>query len=108
MLTPTELDKLAREIAEMVAAKVASRPRLVDRYQLADILGCSVPTVERLQSEGLVPVIRLGRAVRYDANQVVEALTTKEGPEMLSEASSKPLRKQAGNLVSPAVGGGRS
>ena len=81
MLTLIELDKLGAKVAEIVTANLSNRPRLVDRHGLAEILGCSVPTIERLQSRGLIPVVRLGRIVRYDADQVVEALKANGGAE---------------------------
>lgn len=77
MLTPIELDTVGAKVAEIVNANLSNRPRLVDRHELAGILGCSVPTIERLQSRGKIPFVRLGRSVRYDADQVVEALKAK-------------------------------
>ncbi|TVP98123.1 MAG: DNA-binding protein [Planctomycetaceae bacterium] len=81
MMTPIDMDKLGAKVAEIVTAKLANRPRLVDRHELGRILKCSVPTIERLQRKGLFPVVRLGRTVRYDVDQVVEALTAKGGGE---------------------------
>lgn len=81
MLTLIELDKLGEKVAEIVTANLSNRPRLVDRNELAGILRCSVPTIERLQSRGLIPVVRIGRIVRYDADQVVEALKANGGGE---------------------------
>jgi excisionase family DNA binding protein len=81
MLTLIEVEKLGEKVAEIVTAYLSNRPRLVDRNELASILRCSVPTIERLQSRGAIPVVRIGRIVRYDADQVVEALKANGGGE---------------------------
>jgi hypothetical protein len=81
MLTLIELDQLGAKVAEIVTASLSNRPRLVDRHELLNALACSVPTIERLQNRGHIPVVRLGRIVRYDVDQVIEALKANEGGE---------------------------
>ncbi len=47
---------------------------LVSPDQLAERLGISRRTVQRLTATGLIPCIRIGRLIRYDADKVVAAL----------------------------------
>ena len=52
--------------------------RLLDTKELADTLGCSVSTVKRQVAAGAIPVVRIGRLVRYrhsDVGSLIEALT---------------------------------
>ena len=78
MLTPAELDRFVDRIADAVALKLASQPKLVDRHALAQIIGVSVPTIERLQASGKLPFVRLQRLVRYDVDAVIAALSDRE------------------------------
>lgn len=45
-------------------------PRLLTARQLADQLGLSLPRVYELARECDLPVVRLGRAMRFDAEAV--------------------------------------
>jgi excisionase family DNA binding protein len=67
MFTPIELDRLAEALAERLAARGvgASTDSLIDVHDAAELLGCSVPTVERLTRSGVIPSIKLGRLRRY-------------------------------------------
>lgn len=78
ILTPAELDRLVDRIADAVASKLASQPKLVDRHALAQIIGVSVATIERLQASGKLPFVRLKRLVRYDVDAVIAALSDRE------------------------------
>lgn len=76
-LSPAELEAFVDAIATRVAQKLSNRPLLVDRYSLAEIVGVSVPTVERLQRNGIIPVIRVGRRTLYDPQEVITALSAR-------------------------------
>jgi len=56
-------------------------PNLLNKHQVATMLGVSKRTVTRLQNEGLLSVIRLGlRCVRYryaDVDNTLRKLTIK-------------------------------
>lgn len=78
-LSPAEFDLLVERISTSVANKVAASPRLVDRYALAEILGVSVPTIERLQREGTIVPFRIGRRCVYDPDGVMAALYARKG-----------------------------
>jgi len=75
LLSPGVLDDLSEEIAMKVTKRLAMQPALVDRYQLSELINVSVPTVERLQRDGRIPVVRIGRRVLYNLNSVLAALS---------------------------------
>ena len=70
-LSPADIDRLAESIAQ----RLASRPRLVDRVEIAQMLGLSVPTIERYTRSGTLPCVRVGRRVLYAPESVIESLT---------------------------------
>lgn len=67
MMTPLELERFAEAVAERVAARLAEHDAdaLVDVHKAAELLHCSVPTVERLTRSGAIPSVKLGRLRRY-------------------------------------------
>ena len=75
MLTPRELDELADAISERVMARLSSRPddRLIGKQEAAELLGCSVPTVERLTRSGAIPSHKVGKLRRYRASEILTA-----------------------------------
>jgi ABC-type sugar transport system substrate-binding protein len=77
-ISPADLESITAAIAEAVAARLANMPRLVDRYALARVIGVSVPTIERLQADGKIPVVRVNRRVLYDPEAVIAALSQNE------------------------------
>lgn len=77
-MTPADLEQFAVTVADRVADRLAAQPRTVDRHGLAEILGVSVPTIERLQRAGAIPVLRMGRSVRYVPDSVIDALASAE------------------------------
>jgi hypothetical protein len=78
-ITPADLASITDAIIETVAARLAESPRLVDRNALARVLGVSVPTIERLQREGRIPVVRIGRRCVYAVDAVIAALSIAGG-----------------------------
>ena len=79
-MSPYEIDALADRVAERVAA-LMSRPSddaLIDVHAVAELLGCSVPTVERLTKSGELPSVKIGRLRRYHRSVV---LNRKGGPD---------------------------
>jgi excisionase family DNA binding protein len=77
--TPHELDRLADAVADRLAAKLLDQPKLVDRVELARVLGVSVPTIERLSAAGSIPVVRMGRRVLFDPAAVIAARSEQKG-----------------------------
>jgi excisionase family DNA binding protein len=81
VLSPKELDVVAEGVAARLATLMSSPARLLDRHSLAERLGLSVPTIERLTRSGKISVIRAGRRCLYDADQVVAELTADTGSQ---------------------------
>ena len=73
-LIPADLSELADAVADRVADRLANRPRLVDRVELANQLGVSVPTVDRLRASGRIPEIKIGSRIQFDIEAVLNAL----------------------------------
>lgn len=66
-MSPLEIERLAERLAELLVVKL-SRPAndgLIDVHGAAELLGCSVPTVERLTRRGELPSTKVGRLRRY-------------------------------------------
>lgn len=82
VLSPADLERLADRLADAVADRLARRPLLVDRVELARMLGLSVPSIERRTRDGSIPSIKSGRRVLYDPPAVVAAMASnaKGGP----------------------------
>lgn len=78
LLTPEQIRALVSEAVATALAEhqpVAS-PRLLDRQALAETLGCSLPTLDKLRAEGM-PELRLGDAPRFERQAVLEWLRTR-------------------------------
>jgi len=73
-LTPAVLEDLSEEIADRVVTRLSKQPLLVNRHGLSDRILISVATIERLQRDGRIPVVRIGRRVLYCVNSVIAAL----------------------------------
>jgi excisionase family DNA binding protein len=74
-MTPNELDQLAERVAEIVVARMEScRPSqdgFIDKHRAAELLGCSVPTLERRTADGSIPSHKIGRLRRYRASELL-------------------------------------
>lgn len=78
-MTPFEIERLAELLAEKLATRLAHQPKLVDRYRIAELLGLSVPTIDRRVRSGRIPVIRDGRRVLFNPETVIRALENDSG-----------------------------
>lgn len=96
-LSPADLDRLADAVAARVADRLSGRPRLVDRVDLAYVLGVSVPTVERHVRNGAIPCVRLGRRVLFDPGAVVVALSDPGAVVHNRQAFRQPQTKTKGD-----------
>jgi len=67
MMTPHEINLLADALAERLAGRAGNLAGdvWVDSRAAADVLGCSVPTIERLTRSGELPSRKVGRLRRY-------------------------------------------
>ena len=64
-LSPLEIEQLADAIAKRLAVRT-SPDSLINVQAVAELYGCSVPTVERLTKSGEIPSLKVGRLRRRD------------------------------------------
>jgi hypothetical protein len=70
--------------ASKVEEKESDTPQLVHGIAgLASILGCSIPTAQKLKSSGRVPYIQEGRKVIFEVDKVLEAIRDARGKKVL-------------------------
>lgn len=74
-MTPFEMERMADAIAERVVARMAGvdPDPMIDVHQAAELLKCSVPTVERLTKAGAIPSHKYGRLRRYRRSELLGA-----------------------------------
>lgn len=73
-MSPHEIDALADAVAERVMSRLSSRPAddaMIDVHAAAELLSCSVPTVERLTKSGELSSVKVGRLRRYHRADVL-------------------------------------
>ena len=75
VLSPMDIQRLADALAPLIADRLANTRRLVDRVELSNIIGLSVPTIERRMRDGSIPVVRSGRRTLFDVDAVVKAMS---------------------------------
>ncbi|WP_298866006.1 excisionase family DNA-binding protein [uncultured Gimesia sp.] len=71
LITPGQLELLA----DMIAERLAKQPRCIDKSELAEQIGISVSTIERLMGKGKIPFIKPGRRVLFDIEAVMAVLS---------------------------------
>ena len=80
LLRDTDPDELVARVTRSVIDQVAkligtqSRKRLLDRGEMADVLGVSVATFDRLRTTHPVPTKWVESVPRFDADAVIAAL----------------------------------
>ena len=82
MMSPHELDTLADAIAERLSRRLSSQvdtDAMIDCHAVAELLGCSVPTVERLTKSGAIQSHKVGRLRRYRKSEVLSRQNEKGG-----------------------------
>lgn len=76
-----ELDRLADVLADRIVARLALRldvESLLDVHGAAELLNCSVPTIERLVSRGQLPSIKVGSLRRFKRGELLKHLSKNE------------------------------
>ncbi len=63
-MTPSEIQQLADAIAERLESRAAGDVWL-DAPDAAEVMACSVPTIERRTKSGELPSVKFGRLRRY-------------------------------------------
>ena len=81
MMSPHEIDSLADAIAERLSSRLSSQDTdaMLDCHAVAELLNCSVPTVERLTKSGAIPSVKVGRLRRYLRSDVLARQNEKGG-----------------------------
>lgn len=67
MLSDADIQRIADRIIEALggnAGLISSRDEYVDYHGAAQVLGCSVATIERRVREGSIPSVKFGRLRR--------------------------------------------
>ena len=68
-----------QEMCDLLPQVVKNKGVPISRRELMNRLNVSEPTLIRWERKGVIPSLRIGSAVRYDLNAVVEALEKKGG-----------------------------
>ena len=75
-LSQSDIQAIAKEVAKELAAILESRGQPQNELNakgVADLLGLSVPTIERLTASGEIPSYKIGRSRRYNRDLVLQA-----------------------------------
>ncbi len=81
MLTPTEIEEIAKAVVRQLQQSLNSEPTedsLLNKRQAACLIGCSVPTIERLTRSGELPSLMFGRLRRYRRADLLSASKSME------------------------------
>lgn len=77
MINPPTSDAAIRGASATIARQIEFRP-VMTKPQLAEALSCTTKHLDNLTKRGLLPVVRLGRCVRYRRDAVELALAAME------------------------------
>ena len=84
ILRDIDPDALRRDIVLEVVAAVRelmtehAEPRTVDRQRMAELLGISLPTLDREVTEGRIPSVKIGTRRVFEPRKVIDALSALE------------------------------
>ena len=74
-------DVIRQAVKEQMAVKfqqsdvlTPERKILYSMKELADFIGCCVPTAQRMKNEGRIPYKQIGRKVMFDTVEVLKAM----------------------------------
>ncbi len=87
VFTPGDIQSLRAEIAREVIESLrpfldsANRSRVVDTVGIAKVLNISESQVRRLRSEGQIPSFVIGSSPRFDIDDVLAFLKSRNEPE---------------------------
>lgn len=77
-------ERFSEDLVEKIAKRVGERVgavELVDKYQLAERINLSVPTIERAVKQGRIPSVQAARCRRFIVSEVIEAIR-QAGPNL--------------------------
>jgi len=66
--SPATLDQIADAIADRLAIRLGAMPKaddLLDIHEAAELLGCSLSTIERAKKRGEISTVKVGKLIRY-------------------------------------------
>lgn len=84
ILRDIDPDALRRDIVDEVVTAMRelmtehAEPRTVDRQRMAELLGISLPTLDREATEGRIPSIKIGTRRVFEPRKVIDALSALE------------------------------
>lgn len=74
-LSPDDRAAIVRDVVDALRPMIESSTELlVDGERMAEIIGMSRPTVDRMRAAGIIPSLLSGRCRRYDPVAVVDAI----------------------------------
>lgn len=79
MLSDHEIQRIADRIVEALGSRSSIGDEYLDCHRAAELLGCSVATVERRTRDGSIPSVKVGRLRRYRRADLL-AMDVKGGP----------------------------
>lgn len=90
-LTPAQLDQIADAIAERLAVRIGSNPindKPLDVHEAAELLGCSVSTIERARKRGEIKSVKVGNLIRYRRADLLTS-STRVGLSSIDQSTQK-------------------
>ncbi len=79
-LSQIEMKQLIDAIVDRLGNRLTNDVML-DALAAAELLGCSVPTIERLTKSGAIPSVKIGRLRRYRRADLLALANEKGGAE---------------------------
>ncbi len=105
-LSPHEIQTLADALAERMMSRLVGRvdaDAWVDVHGAAELLGCSVPTVERLTRSGELPSSKFGRLRRYRRADSLQREKTKHDSAIVRTDDESERDRQLLDDVADAI-----
>lgn len=87
LLRSVDVDALAERVAEIICIRIAPdlgqrQRRMVDRHTMAELAGISVPVLDRLVSQKLIPSNLVGTRRLFDPDAVIDSLASGSGEKL--------------------------
>ena len=82
-----ELSESVRRIEKTLSIHISEPPaedRLLNKLQAADMLGCSISTIDNLRRRGEITKVNVGKAVRFKLSEI-KAIVENSKCDYLSE-----------------------
>lgn len=69
-----KIDEIQSQIKQLQAPQVQPVEKLITRYEVAKMLGCSLVTIHNWNKSGILTPYHIGNKVRYKQSEVFRAL----------------------------------